>query len=204
MTRRFSILLAAALLATAPIISPAFAAPETYELDPAHTNLTWQANHLGFSNPSGKFTDVKGILVLDEADPEKSRLDVTIRTESVLTGIEKFDDHLRSKDFFNVEKYPTARFKSRRVERTGKNTAQVIGELTLLGVTRPVLMDVTLNKIGLNPMSKVKTAGFSAKTMIVRSEHGMTYGLPGVSDEVNLMIEAEATKVKDKRRKSLR
>lgn len=171
---------------------PAMAEPQTYNLDPSHTNITWHASHFGFSSPSGKFTESEGTLVLDEDNPANSTVSVTIKPASVLTGIEKFDTHLQSEDFFHVEKFPTARFVSDKVEVTGDDSANVHGSLTLLGVTKPAVLDVKLNKIGENPMDKTKTAGFSASTTIHRSEYGMDYALPGVSDAVEITIEAEA------------
>ena len=112
---------------------------------------------------------------------------------SVVTGIEKFDAHLKGKDFFEVDAFPTAVYESTRVEITeaGKK-ARVTGTLTMRGVTKPVTLDVTLNKIGQNPYSNKKTAGFSATTFIKRSDFGISYALPAVPDEVNLIIETEA------------
>ena len=94
--------------------------------------------------------------------------------------------------FFNSEQFPTATFSSNKVEITGPDTAVVTGDLTLVGVTKPVTLDVKLNKIGENPISKLKTAGFSATGVVKRSEFGISYALPGVSDEVQIAIEAEA------------
>ncbi|MCD6034713.1 MAG: yceI 1 [Rickettsiales bacterium] len=173
--------------------SSAFAAPETYNFDPMHTNITWHANHFGFSNPSGKFAQSEGTLILDEEKPENSKVNVTIKPASVFTGIEKFDTHLKSKDFFDVEKFPSATFVSDKVEVTGKDAAKVHGTLTLLGIAKPTVLDVKLNKIGDN-MNKVKTAGFSATTVIKRSDFGMNYAIPGVSDDVKLDIEVEANR----------
>ncbi len=167
-------------------------AAETYTLDPYHTNLYWKANHFGFSNPSGKFATVTGTVTLDEAAPDKSSVNVTVNTGSVVTGIDLFNEHLRADKFFNSEKFPTATFVSSKVEPTGKDTAKVTGDLTLVGVTKPVTLDVTLNKIGENPINKLKTAGFTATGVVKRSEFGMTYALPGVSDDVQITIDAEA------------
>lgn len=171
--------------------SGAHAAPEQYTLDPYHTNITWKANHVGFSNPSGKFAEASGQFTLDEAKPENSSVTVTIKPGSVLTGIPKFDEHLKSADFFNTETYTEARFESTKVVKTGEKTAKVHGNLTLLGITKPVVLNVTLNKIGENPFSKQKTAGFSATAIIKRSEFGMNYGIPVVSDDVQIEIEVE-------------
>ncbi len=167
-------------------------AADSYVLDPSHTNITWHADHFGFSRPSGKFASVEGVVVLDEAQPGNSKVNVTIRPASIVTGIEKFDAHLKGKDFFNVDQFPDAVYAGHKVQVTGKNSATVEGTLTLLGVAKPVTLNVTLNKIGEHPFTKKKTAGFTASTTIKRSDFGMTYGLPGVADEVSITIEAEA------------
>ena len=179
-----------------PLFLAAFALPaqaaEVYTLDLSHTNIYWHANHLGFSTPSGKFARVEGKVTLDEAAPEKSSVNVTVWPGSVLTGIDDFDTHLRGKDFFNAEAFPTATFESTKVTKTGENTAKVEGNFTLLGVKKPLTLDVTLNKIGIFPMNNKKTAGFTATATLKRSDFGMSYGIPAVSDEVKLTIEAEA------------
>jgi len=169
----------------------AMAAPERYSFDPFHTTIAWQANHFGFSNPSGKFTKADGVLILDEKDPTKSAVNITITIASLSTGLEKFDEHLQSKDFLNKDMFPSAKFVSKNVTVTGENKADVAGDLTLHGITKPVTLHVVLNKIGPNPMSQKKIAGFSATTTIKRSEFGINYAVPGVSDDVNIMIEAE-------------
>lgn len=166
---------------------------DNYTLDPSHTNIVWKANHFGFSNPSGKFAEVSGTLKLDEKNPEASKVDVTVKTASILTGIEKFDDHLKTPDFLNVLKYPEATFKSFKVEKTGEDTAKIHGDLTLLGITKRIVLDAKMNKIGQNLFGK-DVAGFSLTGTIKRSDFGMRYGLPGVSDEVALDIEVEAIK----------
>ncbi len=185
----------AALFAASSLFGlSAHAEPVAYEFDANHTTITWQAEHFGFSEPSGKFMDITGSLTLDETNPANSSVDVVIRPASVVTGIAKFDEHLKSADFFNIAQFPEASFKSTRVELDGddKDEAKVHGTLTLLGVSKPVVLDVDLNKIGENPMNKKKTAGFSASTTIKRSDFGINYALPGVSDEVELEIEVEA------------
>lgn len=169
----------------------AHAAPETYTFDQAHTGITWQANHFGFSNPTGKFIKTDGSLKLDEKSPEKSSLDVTIAIDGLVTGLPDFDKHLKSADFFDIEKFPTARFVSTSVKKTGDKTADVAGKLTLHGVTKPVTLHVTLNKLGINDYTKKQTAGFTAETTIKRSDFGMSYAIPGVSDDVKITIETE-------------
>ena len=180
-------LLAAALFVSAPA---AFAA-DTYTIDPAHTSVVWTINHFGFSNPWGKFAQITGSLTLDEQAPQNSKVTVTVPMGNFLTGIDKLDEHLRSEAFFDVAKYPTATFASTKVTLTGKDTATVDGTLTLHGVTKPVTLAVTLNKIGENMMNK-KTAGFSATATIKRSDFGITSYLPNLGDDVKLYIESES------------
>jgi polyisoprenoid-binding protein YceI len=163
----------------------------TYELDPTHTNVVWKADHFGFSSPSGKFADVSGKFTLDMDAPEKSSVEVLIKTASIVTGIPKFDEHLKSADFFNVAAMPEAKFVSTGVKKTGEGKAEVKGNMTLLGVTKPVELQVELNKIGKNPFSQRSTAGFSATGSFKRSDFGMSYGTPGVGDVVHLDIEVE-------------
>lgn len=167
-------------------------AAETYKFDSSHTNINWTANHFGFSNPSGKFFESNGTVTLDEKNPQNSSVEITIKTESLTTGLSKFDSHLKGEDFLNVKKYPTAKFVSKSVTLLGKNKAKVKGEFTLLGTTKPLTLDVKLNKIGINPFTQRKTAGFSASATLNRAEYGIIYGLPGVSDAVKISIEAEA------------
>jgi len=167
-------------------------AAESYKLDPHHTSVVWTANHFGFSNPSGKFSEVEGDLVLDEKHPAKSKVNVVIKMANLFTGYDKFDNHLKSADFFNIEKYTTATFTSKKINLTGKNSAKVMGDLTLLGVTKPVTLNVKMNKIAVSPISQKKTAGFTATAVIKRSDFGIDYAIPAVGDNVKLLIEAEA------------
>ncbi len=181
------------LALTAFVSSLAFSAhaAETYKLDPNHTAITWHVNHFGFSTPSGKFMNVDGQVVLDEVNPALSSVNVTINVADINSGVAKLDEHLKTPDFFDVVKFPTATFTSKKVELTGKNTAKVEGDLTLHGVTKPVILDVKLNQIGEN-MMKLKTAGFTASTTIKRSEFGISTYVPNLGDDVKIDIESEA------------
>jgi polyisoprenoid-binding protein YceI len=181
------------LIALLGLTSPALAAPVTYEIDSSHTDIVWMADHLGFSKSIGEFARSSGTLVLDTENPAASHVDVTVDIASLQTGDAKFDKHLLSKDFLNLDEFRRATFKSSNVEITGEKTARVTGDLTLHGVTKPLTMDVTLNKMGKNPFSNKETAGFSIRTKLYRSQFGITYGLPMIGDEVELVIEAEAT-----------
>ena len=166
-------------------------ANDLYSFDPLHTTISWSADHFGFSSPSGKFTDVDGIIIINEKNPSLSRVDVTIKTNSLSTGLEKFDKHLKSNDFLDVENFPTAKFVSEKVTIVKKDTARVHGILTLKSISLPIILDVKLNKIGINSFSKKKTIGFSATTKIKRSDFNINYGLPGIGDNIKINIEAE-------------
>ncbi|HLD76506.1 MAG TPA: YceI family protein [Rickettsiales bacterium] len=184
------------LFVIALIFSAAAAqAADRYDLDPNHTNITWSANHLGFSNPNGKFAKAEGFILLDEKNPQNSKVEVIIMTDSIITGIEKFDEHLKGKDFFAVNNFPAATFTSTEIIAKG-NEAKVFGDLTLLGITKPIMLNVVLNKIGRNQFSKKITAGFSATAIIKRSQFKMDYAIPLVSDDVKLEIEVEGILVK--------
>jgi polyisoprenoid-binding protein YceI len=185
--------LAQFVLPLALLASPALAA-DTYTLDPNHTNIVWRASHFGFSSPDGKWASASGEVVLDEAVPANSKVKVEIKLDGLVTGIPKFDDHLKSADFLDVSTYPVANFVSDVVEPTGKDTAKVTGTLTLRGVSKPVTLDVKLNKMGPHPMMNVPTVGFTATTVIKRSEFGISAYVPNISDEVQITIEAEANK----------
>ena len=179
------------LIAGLMLVTATAHAADTYTLDPTHTSVVWSINHFGFSNPWGKFSMITGTLNLDEQKPELSKVTVTVPVANNLTGIPKLDEHLASKDFFDVATYPTATFVSDKVMLTGKSTATVDGTLTLHGVSKPETLYVTLNKIGENMMKK-KTAGFSATATIKRSDFGINTYLPMLGDEVKLFIESEA------------
>jgi polyisoprenoid-binding protein YceI len=179
-----------AALALALSATVAQAATTTYTLDPTHTNVAWNINHFDFSNPNGKFFDAKGSVTLDDTKPENSSVKVSFDLNNLTTGVAKLDEHLKTKDFFDVAAFPVAEFVSDKVEITGKNTANVTGKLSLHGVSKPVTLAVTLNKVGENIFKK-HTAGFSATAKLKRSDFGIVTYLPGLGDEVSLNIQAE-------------
>ena len=183
--------LAIGLLAATGLVVSAQAAD--YQIDSTHVHTGFRVSHLGFSHTLGQFDQISGTLSFDEGDPAVSAVDVTINTASVDTGNDERDEHLRGPDFFNVEQFPTMTFKSTNVEVTGERTANVTGDLTLLGVTRPVTLAVTLNQAGPHPRDASRQiAGFSATTQINRSDFGMGYAIPAIGDTVEITIEAEA------------
>jgi len=193
---RSALLKSAALglsLVTASFASAAFAAPVTYQIDPTHTEVVFSWSHFGFSNPTAKFQSSTGTLVLDEDNPAASSVEVTFAIDSLNTGVPALDTHLKTADFFDAATYPTASFKSTKVEVTGADTARVTGDLTIKGVTKPLTLDVRLNKLGAN-MKQQPTAGFSATGELKRSDFNTGAYVPAVSDEITLKITVEANK----------
>lgn len=185
---------AAAALAWALWAAPAGAQEVeagTFAIDETHVHAAFRVSHLGFSETIGNFDEVSGSFTLDPADPSASSVSVTIATASIDTAHEERDAHLRGEDFFKVEKFPEMTFVSTAVEPTGDTTANVTGDLTMLGVTKPVTLDVTFNKAGPHPFNGKYVAGFSATGTLDRTEWGMEYGAPAIGTEVTLMIEAE-------------
>lgn len=173
-------------------ITPAKAEIEQYEFEKAHTQILFFVNHLGFSNSQGEFHDYDGSIEFNRSEPEKSKVEITIKTDSIDMDDEKWDAHMKNEDFFNVPKYPNMTFKSTGIEVTGEKTAKITGDLTILETTKPVVLDVIFNKAGKHPFGDKFVAGFSATTKIKRSEFDMKYGLPMIGDDVSIMIEVEA------------
>ena len=181
----------AAVLATPLAASPGTASAQTYTIDHDHTSVLFFVNHLGFSNVQGEFGDVKGTFEFNMAKMADSKVDVTIATASIDTDVPALDQHLRGADFFDADKYPEIRFTSTGVTLTGPRTGKLTGDLTMHGVTRSVTLDVTFNKAGNHPFSKVWTAGFSARGFVNRSDFNIRYGLPVIGDTVDIRIELE-------------
>jgi polyisoprenoid-binding protein YceI len=181
--------LAAALVVAS---TAALAAPTTYKIDPNHTSVVASWSHFGFSNPVATFGGAEGTITFDPANVGTSKVEVTIPLSGLDSRMEKFDEHLRSADFFDAEKFPNITFKSTKVEAAGDKKLRVFGDLTIKGVTRQVVLDTTINKIGEQPMAKRAAAGFDAVTTIKRSDFGVDRYAPNVSDAVTLRITTEA------------
>lgn len=185
-------LLAGGVVAQAALTQdPAEVRAGSYALDSSHGKITWSVNHLGFSTYYGQFVNVKADLTLDPANPSASTLTATIPLTDVAPNDDQLKAHLQTADFFDTANHPTATFVSRSVtvDATNANEATVVGDLTLRGVTRPVTMEVTFNQAG-TAMGAYKT-GFDGEATIKRSEFGINYALPAISDEVKLHIEGE-------------
>ena len=173
------------------------ASATTFTLEPNYTQGVLRWNHLGFSYPAAQFAQGTGTLEFDEKDPTMSSISVTIPIASMNTGVPELDERLRSGDFFEAAKYPTATFVSTRVEKgMGMNHFKVTGNLTIRKVTRPVVLDVTLLKTGKNVRTEVATIGFDAKGTLKRSDFGLGAFVPQVSDEVQLLVTTQAAESK--------
>jgi len=190
MTRRLGAA-TVAILALA-ITAGRAAAQETYTIDPVHSQPTFEARHMGFSQQRGSFAKSTGKITLDRT-AKKGTVEVVIDTTSIKTFDPRLDDQMKSENFFNVAKYPTLTFKGSNVVFDGDRVVQVDGDLTMLGVTKPVSLKVANFVCGEHPINKKPMCGAEATTTIVRSEWGMKYGLPkAVSDEIRLTIPIEA------------
>ena len=168
---------------------PMASAAESFAVNKPHTTVAFTVDRLGLNKIMGMFSKVDGEFTIDRDNPVASSASLTIDTSSVYTGFEARDKHLRSPDFFNVQEFPEMKFVSTKVERTGEKTAKVTGNLTLLGVTKPVTLDVTLNAIKEDARTKKNLAGFSAQGTLKRTDFGMKYLAGAISDEVTLMVE---------------
>ena len=181
-----------ALACLAPTIQPALADGQAYKFDPNHTEVLFSYRHLGLSHAYGQFKKVDGTVTINREAPAESIVDVTIDVASVDSGVDKFDEHLKAADFFDVKQFPTMTFKSTKVEKTSDEKFKVTGDLTIKGKTVPTILDVTLLADQKHPMKpEVQVAAFSARTTIKRSEFGMGKYVPLTSDEVSIIIETE-------------
>jgi polyisoprenoid-binding protein YceI len=186
---------AATLTSLAPvqaqgIADPAKAEGGSFVLDPAHTMIVFSISHMGFTTFYGSFADKSGTLTFDPKAPAKSALEVTVSTASVSTNVEHLNNHLKTPDFLDTEKFPSATFKATKIEVTGPETGKITGDLTLHGVTKPLTLDAKFHGAGVNPLDKKYTVGFDATTVIHRSDYDIKTYVPLVGDDVTLMISA--------------
>ena len=171
-----------------------FAAEESFTIDSAHTYPNFTINHLGFSTMYGRFGKTSGKITMDR-QANKGSVVITIDAASVNTGFKKRDDHLRSQDFLNAVEFPDITYKSTKVNFNDNGGATIDGQLTIMGVSKPVTLNVESINCAIHPMDPKKkkyVCGFDAKGKIKRSDFGVTYAIPGVGDEMNLMLEVEA------------
>ena len=188
-----------AILAALAATSSVPVRADTYALDPDHTEVRFTWDHLGLSRQGGRFTTAAGTLSFDPSKPEASTIEVKIPVKSLSTGIKKLDEHLiNTKDFFDVVANPAITFKSTLVRMKSDKTGEVEGDLSINGVSKPVVLDVVWNFSGEHPLQAINpvyagafASGFSASTQIRRSDWGITRTIPYVSDELRITIETE-------------
>ncbi|EHU1613627.1 polyisoprenoid-binding protein [Acinetobacter baumannii] len=183
-------------LAVALASTVTLAAPVDYKIDPTHTATVFSWNHFGFSTPSANFSDIQGVIKVDNAKPANSSVNVTIPLSSVNTNVPALDKEFQEEAWFNAAKYPNITFKSTKVETKDKKHFKITGDLTVKGITKPVVLDAVLNKQGEHPMAKVPAIGFNATTSFNRSDFGLGNYVPNVGDKITVNITTEATAAK--------
>lgn len=198
MPSRFALLAAIALAGTTASLAQTPSQPRaaaasvqagTYQVDPNHTQVIWSVDHFGFSRLYGMVGSMSGTLTIDPARPSAAKVAIDIPLSGLTVTSAGFGKHLATGDLFDTAKFPTARFVSRSVTVNGTQ-ATIAGDLTLRGVTKPLTLAARLHGSGANPMSKKQTVGFSATAKLKRSDFGLGFAVPAVSDEVNLEITA--------------
>ncbi len=173
------------------LLTPLSGRAEQYLFDTVHTQILFFVSHLGFAKSQGEFLQFSGGFDFNPGDFSKSRAEVIIQADSLDMEHEKWNQHMKSKDYFHVKKYPTLVFRSTKVVPTGPKTFDLHGDLTMLGNTHPVVINTTFNKSGPHPKSGEHVAGFSATASLLRSRWGMKRGVPFLGDEVEIRIEVE-------------
>lgn len=190
----------ASIVATIALALPLVASASTWNIDPEHSNIGFKVKHMMVSNVKGSFEKHAGVIEIDDKDITRSRVQVSIDTASINTNLQKRDDHLRSADFFDVAKYPTMTFVSKKVAKAGKDKLKVAGDLTLHGVTKQVVLDVEgPTKESKDPWGNIRK-GVTATTKINRKDFGLVWnaaletGGVAVGEEVTITLDIEAIK----------
>ena len=175
----------------APAADPAQAPAGAWVLDHRHASLIVRISHFGTSNYTMRFDKLTGAYAYDPAKPLATKVEITVDPTSINTGLPDFDKEIaEDPKFFDAKKFPTITFVSSKLEQTAPGKGKLTGDLTFHGVTKPVVLDVTYNGFAKSPLG-AQMMGFSATTSFNRSDFGVKYGIPMVSDRVDLVIEAE-------------
>jgi polyisoprenoid-binding protein YceI len=189
------------VVAAAAFVVPSLALAATWEIDPSHSSANFAVKHMMVANVKGEFSNVTGTVNFDEKDPSKSSVNATIDATTVNTREPKRDGHLKSPDFFDVAKFPTLTFKSKKVEKAGEGKYKVTGDLTMRGVTKEVVLDVDAAfKESKHPASGAAITGLTATTKVNRKDFGLNWNVALetggvlVSDEVNIGLDVELVK----------
>jgi len=168
-----------------------------YGLDKSHGYISYTYSHMGYSTPHVGFNSFEVELTLDAESPAISTVNVTIDATSIDSRVENFNGHLNGPNFFDTANHPTITFKSTSVEALGKDKFNVVGDLTIKGVSKPVTLETTINKAADHPMRKIPIIGVSASAKVSRSDWGLTRAVPNVGDEITIYISVELPKSKD-------
>ncbi|MFN3959992.1 MAG: YceI family protein [Parvularculaceae bacterium] len=166
-------------------------APGVYKSDTSHAYITFSYDHQGYSRPWLRWRSWAGELNWNPSDPGKSSISVVIDAASIDSGVDKFDEYLKSADFFDVANHPRITFNSSGVTVDGPASARIAGDLTIKGVTKPVTLDVRINRAADDDFAKGYKLGFSGKTLVKRSDFGVDKYVPFVGDDVEIVVEAE-------------
>jgi polyisoprenoid-binding protein YceI len=173
------------------LASSTMAAPVKYNLNKDHTDITFRISHAGFTMKHGSFEDMSGTLTLDAGHLDASSVEVGVAMNSIVTNHVKRDHDLQGANFLDAGHFPDMRFVSTKVVKTGATTLDITGDLTLHGVTKPLLLHTTINKIGPSPFGQAQTAGFTATGALKRSDYGIKEAIPMIGDDVAIEIDAE-------------
>ncbi|AJE45565.1 YceI family protein [Celeribacter indicus] len=182
------------LLSSALVLgaTAAVAEPVEYTLDPGHSQIVFQYEHLGFSTTTGMFSGFNGTILFDEEDPANSSVEVAFPTDSLITGFDARTQHFLGGDFFGAEEHPEITFRSTSITIEDEDEGEITGDLTINGITKSVTLDAELTQQGMHPMENKPWLGFKAETTILRSDFDMGMFAPAVSDEVEIEISIEA------------
>jgi len=189
--RRSSLLAVVALVGSA-LAGGASTEAADFAIDPVHSMVVFKVNHLGVSNVYGRFNDISGGFSFDPASPTSASFDVTVKAESFDTHAEKRDQHVKGPDFLDAKQFPVIHLKSKSVKKTGEKSYQVMADLELRGVTKPVTVDVEQIGTGTDPRGTSR-AGFEAKFVINRMDYGVSFMPDGLGKEVTLIVSIEGT-----------
>jgi len=170
----------------------AYSAPVTYTFDTVHSRVTFYVNHLGFSNSVGEFKLADGTFAFDNDNWSNSKVTVKLPVQSLELGTTEWNGHIQGKDWLDLSQYPDITFQSTKVEKTDATHGKLSGNLTIRGVTKPITLNLTLNKVGEHFLRKTQAAGFTATGTVKRSEFGVVAYAGAIGEDVDLRIEVES------------
>jgi polyisoprenoid-binding protein YceI len=173
--------------------------PGAYQVEPEHTEILFGVSHFGFTMYYGLFSDARGALLLDSADPTRSRLDVQVPVSSLITPSVRLSEELEGPQWLNAAAFPDMSYRSTHITMTGPRSARVDGELTLHGVTRPLTLTATFNRAGENPVDHAFTIGFEGRGVVRRSDFGVSAYKGAIGDDVHITISAAFERTPDAR-----